>query len=95
MSGLICIASGKGSPGATTLALALAISDPELVTLVDADPDGGDLAAWLGISATPGLVSLAAAVRHSFAGGEFERHVQQVQTGIQLLGSPSSPERAT
>jgi len=59
MSGLICIAGGKGSPGATTLALALALSDPEPVTLVDADPDGGDLAAWLGLSATPGFVSLA------------------------------------
>ena len=93
MSGLICIAGGKGSPGATSLALALALSDSEPVTLVDADPDGGDLAAWLGISATPGLVSLAAAVRHSFAGGEFARHVQHVQTGIKLLGSPSSPEQ--
>lgn len=93
MSGLICIAGGKGSPGATTFALALALSDLEPVTLVDADPDGGDLAAWLGISATPGLVSLAAAARHSFAGGEFVRHVQHVQTGIKLLGSPSSPEQ--
>lgn len=93
MSGLICIAGGKGSPGATTLALALALSDSEPVSLVDADPDGGDLAAWLGISATPGLVSLAAAVRHSFSSDELARHLQHVQNGMRLLGSPSSPEQ--
>ena len=58
MSGLICVVGGKGAPGASTVALALALASgrERSVTLVDADPDGGALAARLGFAATPGLV---------------------------------------
>lgn len=97
MTGLVCIAGGKGSPGATTLALALALSASETdrVTLVDADPNGGDLAPMLGVPAGRGLVSLAAATRHRFPTGELDRHLQHVAPGVALLAAPSSAEQAS
>jgi len=97
MTGLVCVAGGKGSPGATTLALALALStyENDRVTLIDADPDGGDLAAVLGVPASPGLVSIAAATRHRFPTGELERHLQLAAPGLALLASPSSAEQAS
>lgn len=97
MTGLVCVAGGKGSPGATTLALALALStyENDRVTLIDADPDGGDLAAVLGVPASPGLVSIAAATRHRFPTGELERHLQLAVPGLALLAAPSSAEQAS
>lgn len=53
---LIVVCSDKGSPGATTTALALGASWPERVAVVEADPRGGDLASWL----LPGAVSPSA-----------------------------------
>ena len=96
MTGLVCVASGKGSPGGSTLAMALALAAPanDHVTLVDADPDGGDLAAVLGAPVNPGLVTLAAATRHRFPIGELERHLQPAAPGVALLAAPSSSEQA-
>ncbi|MEV6928460.1 ParA family protein [Dactylosporangium sp. NPDC051485] len=42
---LIAVCSAKGSPGATTTALALALRWPRRVLLAECDPAGGDLAA--------------------------------------------------
>lgn len=97
MSGLVCVAGSKGSPGATTLAVALASSVPTdsgRVLLIDADPDGGDLAAMLGGATNPGLVTLAAATRHGFARDEVARHVQPIGDTISLLAAPPSPDQA-
>lgn len=60
---LVCIGSFRGAPGATTLAVAVAMSWPRPVVLVEADPDGGVLAVRHGLSRQPGLAGLAAAVR--------------------------------
>lgn len=97
MSGLVCVTGSKGSPGATTLAIALATSVPPdagRVLLVDADPDGGDVAALLGGGSNPGLVTLAAATRHRFALAEVERHVQPVGDNVALLAAPPGPDQA-
>ena len=91
MSGLICVAGGKGAPGASTVALALALaSGPERsVTLVDGDPDGGALAARLGVAATPGLVSLSAAARHGFRPELIGLHTQHIRPGVEFIaGNP-------
>ncbi len=40
---VVAITGGKAGPGATTAALALGLSWPGLVLLVDADPAGGDM----------------------------------------------------
>lgn len=97
MSGLVCVTGSKGSPGATTLAAALASSVPTesgRVLLIDADPDGGDLAALFGAATNPGLVTLAAATRHRFELDDVERHTQLLSDAVALLAAPSSPEQA-
>lgn len=97
MSGLVCVTGSKGSPGATTFAFALAASVPTeagRVLLIDADPDGGDLAAMLGVATNPGMVSLAAATRHRFELGDVDRHTQPVGDTVALLAAPSNPDHA-
>lgn len=96
MSGLVCVAGGKGSPGVTTLALMLTRLDERGagVVLVDADPDGGDLAPLLGVSTNPGLVTLAAAARRGFDASELDRHLQPVGPSMRLLAGPSSAEQS-
>lgn len=59
---IVALGSLKGSPGVTTTTLALAHvwpvgRDP---VVVDADPAGGDLARWLRLDGTSGLLRLAA-----------------------------------
>jgi len=63
---LIALGSIKGSPGVTTLAVALAAQWPGGATrrlLVECDPAGGDLAMRFDLPLSPGLVSLAVAHR--------------------------------
>jgi hypothetical protein len=56
----------KGSPGATTLARALAACGHDLgAVLIEADSAGGDLALYYGIPQHPGLVQFAARVRQT------------------------------
>lgn len=60
---LITFAACSGSPGTTDLAHALAASWPRRAVLLEADPDGGRLAARCGLPMRPGLVDLAGRVR--------------------------------
>lgn len=68
---LVAVGSVRGAPGATTLVLAVAsrwravVGRPAVV--VEADPDGGCLAARLGLAARPGLTELAGAARSGLA----------------------------
>lgn len=64
---LLTVGSVKGSPGATTAALALAGRWPGggVPIVVEADPAGGDLLARFELDAYPGMVSLAAAARRT------------------------------
>ena len=96
MTGLVCVAAGPGAPGATTVALAAALTaECGSALLVDADGDGGSLAAHLGAATTPGLVTLAAATRHSYSGSELKRHIQPVTGEVGLLAAPSNPEQVS
>lgn len=86
---VIALCSLKGSPGATTAALALATSTTLRADtlLVEADPAGGDLAARLGFPSEPGLASLAAAGRRELDARLVEQHRQQV-AGIDIVAAP-------
>jgi len=91
---LYCFGSAHGSPGVTTTLLAVAGVWPEdrRVLLVEADPSGGMLAARLGLSDTPGVVSLAAAARRGVDWELVSRHAQQIPGGVPVLVAPPSPE---
>jgi hypothetical protein len=93
---LTCLCSAHGSPGVTTTSLALVGVWPEdrRVLLVEADPWGGMLAARLGLSDHPGLVSLAAAGRHGLDEGLIWRHAQRAGDGVAVIVAPPSPEQA-
>ncbi len=93
---VIGLASAKGAPGVTTTMLALAAVWPrerELL-LVDLDPTGGDAAAYVGVSATPNVVSLAVDARGGLSADVLLRHAQPVVTGRWLVGGASGPEEA-
>lgn len=101
---LVAVASVKGSPGVTTLCLALAACwpDPARAIVVEADPSGGDIAMRFGLAQSPGLLSLAAAARGGVVprGGRTEdarllwRHAQTLSGNLPVVASPPDAARA-
>ena len=89
---LVAVTSTKGSPGATTFALALAARWPSEAVLVEADPAGGDLGARCGVADDPGLASLVLAARREVP--HLAHHAQQVGVGIDVVVAPASATRA-
>jgi hypothetical protein len=94
------VAGRKGSPGATTLAVLLAHTWPateEPCYLLEADPDGGALAArWYGALGTthePGLLTLAAA-RDGSPVERLARNAQRLSAGLALVAGPPGPAQA-
>jgi hypothetical protein len=80
---MVACLSIKGAPGATTAALAVTATWPPQppAVLVEADPAGGDLAARFRLAGWPGLVSLAAALRHDPNPHVLATHTQPVLGG--------------
>jgi hypothetical protein len=95
----VAFGSQARSPGATTALLAAAAVWPTSdATVVEADADGGVLAARFGLSLhpeAPTLMSLLAATRHDATGGMFETHAQRLPGGLAVVCAPSIPEVAT
>jgi MinD-like ATPase involved in chromosome partitioning or flagellar assembly len=93
----IALTSTKQSPGVTTTALALALARLTIrpTLLVEADPDGGDIAAKCGLSLQDrGLLSLAAAGRHQSVQIDALKHVQQWGTpGLPVVVASSAPDK--
>lgn len=102
---LVLVASAKGSPGATSVSLRLAVelghrlgSTYPAACLVDADPDGGDVGLLLGLAAAPSVATLALAGRHGFNEAVLISHCQRsvllpgvaVLTGIAGRGQRSA-----
>jgi hypothetical protein len=87
------------SPGATTALLAAAAVWPTAdVTVVEADADGGVLAARFGLSLhpeAPTLMSLLAATRHDTTAGVVAEHAQRLPGGLPVVCAPSIPEAAS
>ncbi|MGH9009574.1 MAG: hypothetical protein ACRDYF_06955 [Acidimicrobiia bacterium] len=75
---------------AAAIALAVAAGPLPASLVVEADPDGGDLAARCELSIEPGLGSLAATGRHG-ASVDITGHVQALPAGPFGLLSPPSP----
>ena len=91
---LVAVCSIKGSPGATTLAVACAARWPggSPPLLIEADPAGGDLAARFRLAPDRGLVSWAAAARRGTAqeavGAVLTAHAQPLLARFPVIVAP-------
>ncbi len=90
---LLCVSGTKGAPGATTVALGLArlASLTRRTLLVEADPQGGSIAARFGRAPEPGLATLAASGRHAISSRLLAQNLQAESENLELLLAPSSP----
>lgn len=103
---LVTVCSAKGSPGVTSLALAIAAAWPDqTATLLEVDPTGGDLAfrcrhmSGREVATSPNLVSLATAVRGSSLDGLVDPglvtdHSQPLACGVRLVPGVPAPAQA-
>jgi len=93
---LVAVCSLKGSPGVTTLAVALGArwSAAENPIVVEADPAGGDLMARFRLNDSPGLVSLAAAARRSADATLLAQHTQYLPGGVRVVLGPVGAEQS-
>lgn len=87
---VIAVCSLKGSPGATTLSVALAACwpAPGRPVVVECDPSGGSLAARFGLAAAPGLVSLTAAARQNRDVMLLWAHTQSLPGEVPVVVAP-------
>jgi hypothetical protein len=100
---VIAMFSDKGSPGVTTLALALAATWPRPVTIAECDPAGGDLALRLTdeagrpqLAAGSGLLALAAAARRDPARALDEHAVPILGLpNVSVVTGLTTPEQGT
>lgn len=84
----IAVCSGKGSPGATFVSVNLAVAMArmrERVMLVDLDPAGGDVAAYLGLAPKKGLYPLLQMERSLPDAAAIEREAEE-RLGVVAVG---------
>src|SRR6266545_7243381 len=87
---LVVVGSVKDAPGVTTVAVGMVAGwpRPDHVVLLEADPDGGDLAARFGHHPDPGLMSFAAAARSGSDAGALRGHVQRLRLDVDVVLGP-------
>jgi hypothetical protein len=90
---LVAVGSLKGAAGATTCAVALAAVWPEPPVLVEADCAGGDLGAWNWVPDSPGLASLATALRTGRA--DVATHATGLACGVEAVVAAAGRQQAT
>jgi MinD-like ATPase involved in chromosome partitioning or flagellar assembly len=94
---VITVGSVHGSPGTTALALDLARlcahSPGRDVLLVEADPDGGCLAARLDLAVKPGLTELAGAARVAISVDDLWSYAQPTDTGVAVIVAHPAAEQ--
>ena len=98
--GLVTFFGAKGSPGVTTTALLAAALWPRPAVLVDADPDGGDVALRLPradgapLDRSLGLLTLLPLARRELAAHVVREHSQTVLGGVEVVAGLAGPEQA-
>ena len=91
---LVVFGSLKDAPGVTTLLTAVGYQWPRhrRVALIEADIDGGSIAARFGLHPShPSLVSFAAVSRHQLGEDEFWSACQRLPSGPPALVAPGGP----
>jgi hypothetical protein len=98
---LVAVAGDKGSPGATTTAVALAAAWPGSAVVVEADPAGGDLALRLRLPSgealppTPTVLTLAAAARQHVDNPQLVvRHASGMSDHMGVIPGPMMAEQS-
>lgn len=84
--GIVAVAGDASTTTAVALASAWPVTDD--VLLVEADPAGGDLAAWFDMPVAPSLSTVVTRVLDG-AWPEIERHTRLADTGLRLVPAPS------
>lgn len=99
---LIAVGGEKGSPGATTTAVALAAGWPVPAVVVEADPGGGDLALRLRLPSgealppTPTVLTLAAAARAHLGDRQLVvRHASGMSDRMGVIPGPLLAEQSS
>ncbi len=90
---LIVVGTVNGSSGATTLAYDLAARAGNGTLLIEADPDGGCLAARLDVALQPGLMELAGAARTGIDADDVWRFAQTTRDGVAVVVAHPSAEQ--
>jgi len=97
---IVTLCSDKGSPGVTTLAVALGMVWPVPRLVLEADPAGGDLAFRMRhtdgggpLNPDPSAATLAAAVRAGLAEKDLPGYAQPTTLGVPVIPGVLSPER--
>lgn len=78
----------------TSVALASAWSAADETLLIEADPGGGDVAAWFDMPESPSLSTLVTRVLDG-SWAEFERHVRLAPSGLRVIPAPAGRGEAT
>lgn len=90
---LVVFGTVRSSPGVTTTALGVASCIEDAIA-IEADPDGGILAARYGLERDPNLASLAAVARTALTRDVLGEHSQVLPGGVRVIVGLASPERA-
>ena len=90
---LIAVGTVNGSCGATTLAYDLTARAGTGALLIEADPDGGCLAARLDVALKPGLMELAGAARTGIDADDVWRFAQTTRDGVAVVVAHPSAEQ--
>jgi MinD-like ATPase involved in chromosome partitioning or flagellar assembly len=92
---LLAVGSNRGSPGCTVTALALATAwsgERTEPLVVEADPDGGVLAARAGLGIKPGLIELCGRARLTLTQEDVWSFAQELPGGLPVLVGHPAPE---
>ncbi len=96
---IIAVGSVKASPGVTTLSVGLAMSwapaTGRRAVLIEADGDGGVLAARFGLASAPSLLELSATARHELTIDRLHANCQMLAGQLPTLVAPGCGETTT
>ncbi|HET6918671.1 MAG TPA: hypothetical protein VFI46_04305, partial [Jiangellaceae bacterium] len=88
---MVGVCSDKGSPGSTTTALVLASAWPEHAVVVEADPQGGDLAIRLrrhggaALPEVPTVLTVATAARRGPSADVLAGYAHELTRGVSVI----------